>query len=125
MSWHTDLIVPREFASSVVLPESTRWWITGGVGSDGIALGETEIYENGIFRFGPDLPKALKEHCMVNLNRTHVFVGGGFGSRSAYLYEFDADVWTDLPDIPVEVRQSLFRKACGKWGEIILHIASS
>ena len=65
MTWHTDLIVPREFASSVVLPESTRWWITGGVGSNGIDLGETEVYENGIFRLGPDLPKALREHCMA------------------------------------------------------------
>ena len=47
--------------------------------------------------------KALREHCMVNLNKTHVFVGGGFGSRSAYLYDWGADAWSDLPDIPTEV----------------------
>merc|ERR1719270_1595784 len=40
---------------------------------------------------------------MVNLNKTHVFVGGGFGSRSAYLYDWGADVWSDLPDIPTEM----------------------
>ena len=56
------------------------------------------------------------------MNKTHVFVAGGFGSRSAYLYEFDADIWTDLPDIPfpVEVGQSQFRKADGKWVHIVL-----
>ena len=102
-NWNTDLIVAREFASSVVLPESTRWWVTGGVGSSGNVLKETEVYENGVFRLGPALPKSLREHCMVNLNTTHVFVGGGFGSRGAYLYHFDADVWSDLPDIPAEV----------------------
>ena len=47
--------------------------------------------------------KALREHCMVNLNKTHVFVGGGFGSKGAYLYDWGADVWSDLPDIPTEV----------------------
>ena len=93
----------REYASSVVLPESTRWWVTGGSGSSGNVLRETEIYENEDFRFGPALPKALREHCMVNLNRTHVFVGGGFNSRSAFLYDFGAGVWSDLPDIPGEV----------------------
>ena len=114
MQWNTDLIVAREFASSVVLPESTRWWVTGGIGSIGNVLRETEIYENGNFRFGPALPKALREHCMVNLNKTHVFVGGGFGSKSAYLYDFNAEVWTDLPDIPVEVSYHFARlcKAC-------------
>ena len=93
----------REFASSVVLPESTRWWVTGGVDSDGNVLGGTEIYENGVFRLGPSLPKPLREHCMVNLNKTHVFVGGGFGSSNAYLYDVDAQVWSGLPDIPAEV----------------------
>ena len=56
-NWNADLIVAREFAASVVLPESTRWWITGGTGGDGTALRETEIYENGVFRIGPNLPK--------------------------------------------------------------------
>ena len=56
-NWNADLIVAREFAASVVLPESTRWWITGGAGGDGNALRETEIYENGVFRIGPNLPK--------------------------------------------------------------------
>ena len=40
---------------------------------------------------------------MVNLNKTHVFVGGGFGSKGAYLYDWGADVWSYLPDIPTEV----------------------
>lgn len=38
----------------------------------------TEIFENGAFKTGPELPQAIQDHCMISLNTTHSMLTGGF-----------------------------------------------
>ena len=37
----------------------------------------SEIFENGNFNEGPDIPEENYRHCMVKINSTHVVLTGG------------------------------------------------
>lgn len=50
---------------------------SGGYVSEGNATKTTEIFENGRFRDGPDLPLGLADHCMIRVNVTHSILTGG------------------------------------------------
>ena len=61
----------------------------------------TEIFSNGAFTPGPDLPEPLTSYCMARLNETHISVTGGWGDNSsavlsAYLFDLGAETWTRL-----------------------------
>lgn len=70
----------RGFATASMFDgNNDLWWVTGGRDDDNDAFQSTEMYSeaaNG-FTFGSDLPKPLKHHSLVNVNRTHMVVLGG------------------------------------------------
>ena len=40
-------------------------------------LSSSEIYEDGEFKAGPEMPVTVYSHCMVRLNETHSLLTGG------------------------------------------------
>ena len=71
----------RTHSASVVLNNSNTLWITGGGG-----LGHPHPYTVWInldqpAQPGPNLPMNFVDHCMTNLNESHVLVAGGFDRK--------------------------------------------
>ena len=58
---------------------------------------------------GPDIPEAIGQHCMVQINGTHTFLGAGntytgathVSLAKAWLYDWARAQWTRLPDMAV------------------------
>ena len=83
-----DMSNKRNFATSV-LDENGDIWVLGGTANSS-AADSTEIYNyktpdlgSGRWRKGFPLPAALREtglqsHCSVKINRTHIFMAGGY-----------------------------------------------
>ena len=73
----------------------SEWMVTGGSnGEVGGWLASTELFKDGEWSAGTDLPVAVQGHCMVQLNNTHVLYSGGWEeggnvSRSSYIYSKD------------------------------------
>ena len=56
----------------------TKLWISGGRDDDRNYLSSSEfIYLNGTREEGPELPKALWKHVMININDTFTMIVGG------------------------------------------------
>ena len=65
----------RLYASAAMFEgDDSIWWITGGWNGD-----STETYNalDDSFVPGPDLPKYMYYHNLVNVNNTHMVVLGG------------------------------------------------
>ena len=67
--------------------------------------------EDNSWSNGPRLPKPFQSHCMcaystTDLNQRYLIIGGEDGKVTAtaytfvYLYDFDGDSWTVLPNLP-------------------------
>ena len=112
-SWSSrfSLDAIRQFASETMLDEST-WWITGGATqSETLYHATSVIYDGSTLNAGPNLPRAAGHHCVVRVNASHYFLGGGKSSktvteRKAHLYDFGSGTWTDLPDMQMTRRGS-------------------
>ena len=89
----------RMFSSSAVLNNSL--WITGGF--DGTSLSKTtEIFhlELGKSSPGPELPYPVYHHCVAKINDYQaIIIGGFFNLDPPYLYDFQTDTWTVLPNL--------------------------
>ena len=77
--------------------------MSGGFDEDLNRQITTEIFSDGSFFPGPDLPKPLTSHCMAWLNATHISMVGGWGDNgsavaSAYLFNKETEEWTRLGD---------------------------
>lgn len=69
---------------SVVLANGT--WLTL------LAQLETNLIHNGVVSPGPETPHEQSGTCMVRINETHLFFGGGYAHyREAYI--IDVDTW--------------------------------
>ena len=47
-------------------------------GSNGFHLKTSEIFKDGAFHDGPKLLQAVGGHCMIQLNKTHSILTGGY-----------------------------------------------
>ena len=69
-----------------------RWWATGGRNIDGITATTEFMDESGSWEMGFDLPAKTFGHCMVNIDKDHVFMTGGYhlessAFRSSYIFQ--------------------------------------
>ena len=56
--------------------------LLGGWGGSSY-LSASEIFVNGAFTAGPELPVSVSDHCMIYINETHsMFTGGGGGGTN-------------------------------------------
>ena len=69
----------RKGSVSLYVP-NIGWWFTGGY--DYLSASEIVNVYSLISTPGPDLPKGLKHHCMVQINETHTFMIGGYNGSS-------------------------------------------
>lgn len=71
-----ELMLTREGARSILLDDGSLW-VTGG--RAGTALqSTTEVFREDSLTQGRSLPYRTAFHCLVSLNETHAFVGGGY-----------------------------------------------
>ena len=82
--FETEINLKAKTLSDHVRYNSNRWnklWsISGGKNSSDIPIKSSEIFENGTFNEGPDIPEAIIKHYMVKINTTHSMVTGGHGN---------------------------------------------
>jgi hypothetical protein len=95
----------RSCAASVVL-HGTTLWITGGILANHTLTRSTEFVELTGTIPGPDLPIALKWHCLVTLNETTVLLIGGQStdkmgptSKATFYFNINDQTWTEGPGL--------------------------
>ncbi|TRY69028.1 hypothetical protein TCAL_01410 [Tigriopus californicus] len=104
------LTSPRRFGASLTLPDG-RIWVTGGQGEAGTTA-STEIFENGTFGPGPDMPVPKEDHCIVQLDETRTLVGGGGPiSTSVFIYDWSTQEW----EVKSPLRLGRRGLSCGKF----------
>ena len=75
--------------------------VLGGSGSD-ISAATSEILQYGHFSFGPEPPEVMKDHCVMTINDTQIFMTGSDsnGRNSAYIFNIETTEWIQLPNLP-------------------------
>ena len=101
------LVLPRANSGGATITQG--WWLIGGHG-DGSAQNTTEVYKNGAWQLGPNIPD-LKDFwynkpCIAMINDTHTFVAGGNAqqdSNTAWIYNWLDNKWTIQEFVPVSL----------------------
>ena len=88
----------RLYGASVMVNDSI--WITGGSANGSELTTSILVNPNGETKQGPDLPIAVRDHCMVGINDNEYFLIGGYpnGNRT-FKYNFATEEWTPGPDL--------------------------
>jgi len=96
------------YAAAAVLLSDTQWWVTGGHDNSQNFLSSTELFTVGQgFSAYTNLPVALGYHNLVKVDDTHVMLlGGNVDSSKVWLFDLDAEAWSELPDLPVATHQA-------------------
>ena len=60
--------------------------VTGGQNIDYNALNSTEIFKNGVWKYGPQLPVSMASHCQLTTKCGVIVSGDYYGNMSAGSY---------------------------------------
>jgi len=73
--------------------------VTGGQNMDYSALNSTEIFKNGVWEYGPQLPVSMASHCQLTTN-SGVIVSGldRYGSSNFYVFRLEGGEWKKLKE---------------------------
>ena len=105
-----SMLEDRSYATILAL-DTTQFWITGGKTSsddpdkNSAILKTTEIFKNGHFTFGQDLPHPTFSHCMAKINSTHIVTTGGKNTainvlNKIHIINLNSNTnWTELPNM--------------------------
>jgi hypothetical protein len=81
----------------------------------------------GNFSSGPNLPAALRQHCVTYYDDTSVIITGGSGSNKAYVYNFTTESFTTVTNMDrVRFGHSCYRVSictriiCPSWSQKIV-----
>ena len=92
-----SLVYPRHQSGGGTTAQG--WWVIGGTG-DTFSQNTTEVYKNGAWQLGPNIPDLIdfwhSKPCVANINDTHTFVAGGnaHGDRlTAWIYNWLDESW--------------------------------
>ena len=72
-----EMMIPRDYMSSVLLNES-KIWVTGGWSNNGSEKSTEIISLDQPPVAGPNFPFTVREHSMVLVNPTTIYLIGGF-----------------------------------------------
>ena len=92
---------PRHGAMSVEIKPG-EWLVMGGWdGQPTYYLTDTQLFKNGIFTQGPELPEQIYGGSAVMLNETHLFVAAADNheivmSSKNYLLDVNTEQWTEI-----------------------------
>ncbi|TRY69011.1 hypothetical protein TCAL_12017 [Tigriopus californicus] len=100
----TSMAEKRWLAKSLEL-SSDQWWITGGFNGES-KLNSTEVFKNGQFSPGPQLPEAAYDHCIVATQNGNAILTGGdtenaFASNRTWKHDWTTGEWSPLPDLAI------------------------
>ena len=84
--------------AAIVQVNSSRLWISGGFNGMNIVASSEFLQEDGT-KPGPELPKALQRHIMVNLNNLTMVIGGQNEYTKTFVYDHQKGEWSDGPNI--------------------------
>ena len=88
-------LLPLRFSAVSVEIRPDEWMILGGE-SPGDTLKDTQVFKNGQFFQGPDLPIPLRDHSGVMLDPNRLFIsGGGFNNRT-FILDINTEQWTEV-----------------------------
>jgi len=73
--------------------------VTGGQNMDYSALNSTEIFKNGAWEYGPQLPMSMASHCQLT-TKSGVIVSGldRYGSSNFYVFRLEGGEWKKLKE---------------------------
>lgn len=94
VTYEASLIDPRRGIISVEVSPN-KYWILGEFGSGSTT---TEIYEDGQFTQGPDVPEAVSFPCAVRITDDLTFLGGT-DTTNAYVFDWRSMEFTLYPDV--------------------------
>ncbi len=78
------------------------WLVSGDrYGVHGVSL-TTEMWTDKGFEQGPFLPIEMFKHCQLTINSTHIFFADTFYTGNAYLLDWYAQSWIDLPQMTID-----------------------
>jgi hypothetical protein len=85
--------------AAIVPMNSTRLWISGG--SNGkYTIASSEFLQLDGTTPGPELPKALQRHVMINLsNKLTIIIGGKDAHTKTFVYDHQKGEWSNGPEI--------------------------
>ena len=114
----------RTHASSAHF-NNRSWIIIGGqkyLGDVPVVLDSSEVFNGSMFNFGPKLPIPLSGHCSVKLNKSHIFVAGGYGTphlKEVFLLHSQRQaLWENLTSMQL----GKFGHSCGKVVTLFDHV---
>ena len=100
--------------AAVVELAPNKIWVTGGKTPFQDEDSGTNIYENGEWSQGPNLPEPLLDHCMAKVDENTIILSGGETaysySEKVYLFDIDSETWTEIARMPHGQR---FGHSCG------------
>ncbi len=91
-------LAPERYAAASVEIRPNEWMISGGIDDHADTLMDTQIFKDGQFFPGPNLPIPMQYHCAVMLNDKHLFVGTN--SDRNFILDIDTDEWTEVANKP-------------------------
>ncbi len=99
-SWITSasLIYSRDQPRSSFIDGT---WLVTGDNDDDTWL-TTEMWAGTGFLPGPLLPIGMFVPCQLTINSTHVFFADTYDTGDAFLLDWQAQTWTDLPHMTIE-----------------------
>ncbi len=78
------------------------WLVSGDESSGSNDVPQTtEMWTGTTFEPGPQLPIEMYSPCQLTINSTHVFFADTYETGSAFLLDWYAQTWTELPPVPV------------------------
>ena len=89
----------------------SEWWITGGERDGSAKLEDTEMVPDPHSRHDSEgvqrLPMPMEYHCIVSINRSHVFLAGGSSpdikdlNQSFIIGLTNSEGWQDFDNMPI------------------------
>ncbi len=109
-----NMLESRVAPAASMVDSATLFISGGGFGSSlDNSLDSTEVYHNGTFSYGPNLPSARYIHCQVTLNTSHIAILGGYNGTDLFydfhLLDWDSHSWIEMPEMPID----MFIDPCG------------
>ena len=122
----------RRSAGFVALGRTTLW-VLGGTNMAGDVQQTTDMFSNGKWYPGPDLPNnaGWKKQCVHKISNTEIIVAGGLDSggsatKAAFIYDLMDEAWTRMDDYHNSARH---KSACAvhalSYGEKRVFIVSN
>ena len=92
-----QLLPMRTNAKSVEI-RPDEWLIVGGTDPSYDPLSDSQLFKDGQFFPGPNLPMPMDGRAAVMLDERRLFVTGGMYTKKNFLLDIETDEWTEIAE---------------------------